>query len=159
MCSPIDFRDVEASAKALVNNWQNFDSFHLMGWENHIGRMIHECISRDSSLLERSNHEIMEKRLYAIVAVDDVTSFSASHWAVGWVEGFSIRVYDRDGNITESFREFCAMQVAMGEYPILDDDHYSSLVENAVSDYMDQEGWDCNDEDAYDRACEIVKDY
>jgi hypothetical protein len=49
----------------------------------------------------------------------DVVFESHSHWAVGHVDGFSIRVFDGDGKITEAFRKYHELAEAMDDYPIL----------------------------------------
>ena len=38
-----------------------------------------------------------------------------NHWAVGWVDGYAIRVY-RDGKITEAFRTWHDLQARMNDY-------------------------------------------
>ena len=46
------------------------------------------------------------------------------HWAVGWIEGFSIRVFKR-GQITRAFRRWHELAQRLADYPVLDDEDYS----------------------------------
>jgi hypothetical protein len=46
------------------------------------------------------------------------------HWAVGWVDGYALRVY-RDGAITDAFRKYCELRSALADYPVLDEEDYS----------------------------------
>ena len=54
----------------------------------------------------------------------DVVFESHSHWAVGHVDGFSVRVY-LDGAITDAFRTYHGLTERLAEYPILDASDYS----------------------------------
>ena len=48
-----------------------------------------------------------------------------SHWAVGHLDGFSIRVLRPDGTITPAFEEFCRIKEALEAYPILNEQDYA----------------------------------
>ena len=50
---------------------------------------------------------------------------SHCHWAVGHVDGFSIRVY-RDGEITDAFKAYHELMEQLAGYPILDEEDYSA---------------------------------
>jgi hypothetical protein len=83
----------------------------------------------------------------------DVVFESHSHWAVGHVDGFSIRVY-RDGQITEAFRSYHELAERMADYPVLDEEDYSkreyeATLENIAEaarlmkgEYELPEGWE-----------------
>ncbi len=69
--------------------------------------------NRDSGLLDQSNAEVIARALTHFTTGDnaDVVFESHAHWAVGHVDGFSIRVY-RDGEITDAFRTYHALSRA-----------------------------------------------
>ena len=54
----------------------------------------------------------------------DVFEEHHNHFAVGWIEGYSIRVY-RDGRITKAFRTYYDLQQRLADYPLLDEEDYS----------------------------------
>ena len=76
-----------------------------------------------------------------------------NHWAVGHVDGFSVRVY-RHGRITRAFRTWHKLQTRMAEYPLLDEDdhfhrYYEATIENIADaawrvkrDYHLPRGWE-----------------
>jgi len=53
----------------------------------------------------------------------DVVMERHSHWAVGHVDGFSVRVF-RDGDFTDAFRTYHGLVERLSEYPILDESEY-----------------------------------
>ena len=55
----------------------------------------------------------------------DVVFGVHDHWAVGHVDGFSIRVY-RCGEITEAFKTYHDLAEQLADYPILDEEDYSA---------------------------------
>lgn len=126
----IDWTDVESAAHALAGNWRKFECF---AW--HRGHdlpdadnwLIHYTSHRDSGLLDQSNEHAISKRLDPFTQDDDpdVVFESHSHWAVGYVDGFSLRVFGTDGTITDAFREFVRIQEALANYPVLDEEDYS----------------------------------
>ena len=145
--------DVEEAAKAIVQNWKKQSNFVLFDEpkdsENYAIVYTH---SRDSSLLEESNAAVIEKKMTPYLEAEDpdIETFESSHWAVGWLRGYMIRVY-RDGEITPAFRACHEVMVQKEDYPILDETDYSqrqhdALVENVSSywkrgDYELPEGW------------------
>jgi hypothetical protein len=50
----------------------------------------------------------------------DVVFESHSHWAVGHVDGFSMRVY-RAGEVTDAFRAYHGLMERLEAYPVLDE--------------------------------------
>jgi hypothetical protein len=82
---------------------------------------------RDSGLLDLSNASVIRKRLLPFTEGDDpdVVFESHSHWAVGNVDGFSLRVF-KDGEITEAFRIYHDLMEQRDTYPILDETDYSN---------------------------------
>jgi hypothetical protein len=65
---------------------------------------------------------------------------SHSHWAVGHVDGFSIRV-NRDGEITEAFHTYYGLMEQLDGYPVLDEADYSSLEYDAVLENIEEAAW------------------
>ena len=70
----------------------------------------------------------------------DVVFESHSHWAVGHVDGFSIRVY-RDGEITEAFRAYHGLMERLDGYPVLDEADYSSREYEAALENIEDAAW------------------
>lgn len=55
----------------------------------------------------------------------DVVFESHSHWAVGHINGFSIRVF-RGGKPTPAFERYHELTISLADYPILDETDYSN---------------------------------
>src|ERR1700683_153047 len=116
---------LQDAAREAAGNWRSFDCFvwhrrnELSDPDNWDIFYTHH---RDSGLLDQSNAVVIENALEAFTEGDDpdVVFESHSHWAVGHVDGFSLRVF-RDGEITEAFKAYHALAVAMADYPILDE--------------------------------------
>jgi len=99
--------DIEEAAKKAAGNWQNFDSFIWFRdseLEDPDQWAIVYTSNRDSGLLDQSNASVIEKALEPFTYGNDpdVVFESHSHWAVGHVDGASLRVFDQHGNITEA---------------------------------------------------------
>jgi hypothetical protein len=63
-----------------------------------------------------------------------------NHWACGWVDGYSIRVF-RDGQVTEAFRTYFNLQQRLADYPVLDEDDYSNRVYEATLANIADAAW------------------
>ena len=90
-------------------------------------------------MLDLSNAGVIAKALEPFTDGDDpdVVMESHNHWAVGHVDGFSIRVF-RDGKITDAFRKYHELAESMANYPILDESDYSNLeYESTVANIAD----------------------
>lgn len=148
---------IEEAATESAGNWRDFDSF--VWWrereiEDSDQWMMHYTHHRDSGLLDQSNAEQIRKALETFTEGDDpdVVEESHNHWAVGHIDGFSMRVF-RNGQITEAFRTFHGLMERIANYPILDEDdfstrEYEATVENIVDaawrlrdDYALPENW------------------
>jgi hypothetical protein len=90
--------------------------------------------ARDSGLLAESNAAAITKALKPFLddEQEDISEESHSHWAVGYVEGYSIRVHPLDDQgmpitdqYTPAFQKYCELLLAKENYPILDEDDYS----------------------------------
>lgn len=119
---------LEDAARKAAGNWRHFDSF---AWHRSVDLSDAErfCIiythHRDSTLLDKSNHASIEMALMPFTNGEnpDVVPEHHHHWAVGWVDGFSIRVFKR-GRITRAFRTYHALAQRMADYPVLDEQDY-----------------------------------
>jgi len=120
--------DVEEAAIEAAGNWKRFDSF---AWfrKSEIGDSdswsIHYTNHRESKLLDRSNSKVIRSAMCQFAEGDDpdLVFESHSHFAVGYIEGFSIRVF-RIGQITDAFKSFHQLMERMDNYPILDESDY-----------------------------------
>ena len=113
----------EDMAKEAAGNHRNFTSF---AWfdrpEDDENWTIVYTHTRDSTLLDLSNADVIKEELSPFMEGDDpdVVSERHSHWGPGWVEGFVIRVY-KDGKVTAAFRKWAELKASMDDYPILDE--------------------------------------
>jgi hypothetical protein len=127
----IDWSDPEEAGKALAGNWRDFDCF---AWsrgydlEDADRWLVWYTSSRDAGLLEQSNEQAINDRLRPFSESDypDLVFERHSHWAVSYVDGFSIRVFKADGSITPAFEEFCRIKAELDAYPVLDEQDYSN---------------------------------
>ena len=123
--------DLEDAAQEAAGNWKRWNSF---AWfrDSELERpedwFIYYSHHRDSTLLDRSNCVQIDKALRPFVDADDpdVIEEDHSHFLVGWIRGWSIRVY-RDGQITEAFKVLHRLLERMAIYPILNEEHYSEM--------------------------------
>lgn len=148
----IDWSDVESAAEKLAGNWREFDSF---AWsrgydlDDPDAWMIWYTSHRDAGLLEQSNEQAINERLKQFAEGNDpeLVFESHSHWAVGHVDGFSLRVYKPDGStITPAFKEFCQIKAELEAYPVLDESDYSDREYEATLSNYREEMWRLRDE-------------
>lgn len=137
---------LEDAAKEAVGNWKKFDSF--VWWrEREMDDADRWAIvytsNRDSRLIEQSNSAVIAKTLEALTEGDDpdVVAERHSHWLVGFVDGYSIRVYDDHGNITEAFKTYFGLLEQMEAYPLLDESDYSDREYEATLENLDLAAW------------------
>lgn len=136
---------VEESAAESAGNWRDFSCF--VWWreremEDSDQWMIHYTHHRDSGLLDQSNGSVIRKALAQFTEGNDpdVVEESHSHWAVGHIDGFSLRVYRR-GKITKAFRTFHGLMESLAAYPILDESDYSEREYEATYENIDHAAW------------------
>jgi len=137
--------DLEDAAEAAAGNWKKFDSFvwfradDLDDAENWAIVYTH---NRDSGLLDQSNAAAIEKEMSPFTEGDDpdVVFESHSHWAVGHIDGFSVRVF-KDGQITEAFHRYHALAEALAIYPVLDEEDYSRREYEATIENIVDSAW------------------
>ncbi len=136
---------LENAAKEAAGNWQRFESFCWFR-EQEIEQPEDWAIiythSRDSRLLDQSNADAIAEAMEPFTDGDDpdVVMESHTHWAVGHVDGFSIRVY-RNGEITEAFKTYHDLCEQMDGYPILDEEDYSNREYEATLENISDAAW------------------
>ncbi len=136
---------LEDAAKEAAGNWQHFDSF-VWCREQEIEQPEDWAIiythNRDSGLLDQSNADAIAVAMEPFTDGDDpdVVMESHDHWAVGHVDGFSIRVY-RNGEITEAFKSYHGLCEQLDGYPILDEEDYSERDLEATLENISDASW------------------
>jgi hypothetical protein len=141
---------LEEAAEQAAGNWRDFDCFcwyrkdEIEDPENWAIVYTHH---RDSGLLDQSNAHVIAAALEPFTDGDDpdVVMESHNHWAVGHVDGFSIRVF-RVGQITDAFRKYHELAEAMADYPILDETDYSEREYEATVENLPDAAWRLKDE-------------
>lgn len=141
---------IEEAAMESAGNWRTFECFswwrerdldHPDDW------MIHYTHHRDSGLLDQSNSEQIRKKLEPFTESDDpdVNEESHNHWAVGHIDGFSLRVF-RDGEITKAFRTLHKLMESLTAYPILNEEDFSNRELEATVESIVDAAWRVNDD-------------
>jgi hypothetical protein len=142
----INWSDVEAAANEMAGNWRNFESFcwhKSYDLDDPDAWTIIYTSNRDSGLLAQSNEQAINEMLDKYTEGDDpdIVFERHSHWAVGHVDGFSVRVYRPDGTITDAFKEVCRIQERLEDYPLLDESDYSEReLEATLENYRSEIG-------------------
>lgn len=137
--------DLKDAAKEAAGNWQRFKCFvwyrdeELKNPEDWAVIYTHH---RDSGLLDQSNASVINKAISPFTNGNDpdLVFESHSHWAVGSISGFSVRVFKR-GRITKAFRTYHELAVQIEEYPILDEHDYSERESNATYENVGEAAW------------------
>ncbi len=137
--------DLEAAAREAAGNWHKFNCFcwyrksDLADADNWAICYTHH---RDSDLRDQSNAEVIAEAMEKFTKGDDpdVVFESHHHWAVGHVDGFSIRVYRR-GRITRAFRTWHELQGRMAEQVVLDEDDYFHRYYEATIENISDAAW------------------
>jgi hypothetical protein len=141
MSSYVDWADVDAAAVDMAGNHRKFESF---GWhdrpEDSDKWAIVYTHNRDSDLLAQSNADAIGEIMEPFVESEDVVPERHSHWACGWVDGYSIRVFDDNGNVTDAFRAWCEVQERINNYPLLNEEDHSRREYEAALESITQEG-------------------
>ncbi len=136
---------LEEAAKQAAGNWRNFDCF-VWYRKNEVADPDNWAIMythhRDSGLLDQSNASVIETALEPFSQGDDpdVAPESHSHWAVGHIDGFSVRVF-RDGEFTEAFKTYDELKERIAEYPVLDEENYGKREFEATLENIKDTGW------------------
>jgi hypothetical protein len=134
--------DLEHAAQIAAGNWQTFECF---AW--HRASELNDpkdwaiiyTHHRDSGLIDMSNSDAIAVALEPFINKDVVVEHH-NHWAVGWIDGFSIRVYRR-GHITRAFRTYHELAQQLNYYPILDEQDYSNREYEATIENLTDAAW------------------
>ncbi len=145
---PSTLSELEVFAAKLAGNWDKMNSFY---WEHASDDDaqdwgIYYTGNRDADLLTQSNAAAIAKVLEADEFADDVRSESHSHWAVGHVDGYSIRIY-RNGTITPAAAALFELVCALEEYPCLDESDFSEREYADTARNIEFEGRDVIDDE------------
>ena len=142
--------DLDEAAKEAAGNWRRFKCF--VWFRKHELKDADEWAviythNRDSGLLDESNAEAIGKELEPFTDGDDpdVVFESHHHWAVGHVDGFSVRVY-HNGQITDSFKQYHELAKRLVNYPILDEQDYSYRELEATLKNIEDAAWRVKDD-------------
>ena len=136
---------LEEAASQAAGNWKRYSCFcwdRLHEIDDPDAWAIIYTHHRDSGLLDQSNAAAMADALRSFSETEnpDVVFESHAHWAVGYVDGFSIRVY-RDGEITEAFHTYHGLMEQLDGYPVLDEADYSSREYEAALENIEDAAW------------------
>lgn len=148
-----DWTDYDGMAEQAANNHESFDSF---AWFNAPDDAAFWTLvythNRDSGSIDKANSEALAAILAEYIESGDVVSESHSHWAVGWVEGYAIRVYE-GGEVTAAFKAYCDAQARLEDYPILDESLLGEIEQTEID-----ESWDIWIRSDFERAIEKAHD-
>ena len=136
---------LEGAAIEVAGNWRHFDCFcwdRAPDLDDTDEWAIIYTRNRDSGLLEQSNASVITKSMEPFTEQDDpdVVMERHSHWAVGHVDGFSVRVF-RDGEITDAFKRYHELAERLADYPILDETDYSEREYEATIENIGDAAW------------------
>ena len=144
------FRTPKECAEYYVGNFLKWDSFCWLRErpEDIEQWCIIETHHRDSPVIDFSNGEYFRKKLMPFTEGEDpdVKSFGSNHWAVGWVEGWAIRVYGPDGKITKAFKALYRIFKTRELASILDEADYKQRMAKAVADNIRFCAYHCRDD-------------
>jgi hypothetical protein len=130
MSTALGTMDLKEAAEDVAGNWKRMKCFiwyRATELKDADKWAVIYTSHRDSGLLDQSNAAVISKALKPFTENDnpDVVFESHSHFLVGHIDGFSIRVFKR-GRITKAFRKYHELAERMDAYPILDEDDYSN---------------------------------
>lgn len=139
---------IEEAAKKAAGNWRRFDSFC---WDraNEIDDPVSWAIiytkHRDSGLFDQSNAAAITKVMREFTDTDDpdVVFESHSHWAVGHIDGFLIKVF-QGGKPTPAFTRYHELTISLADYPVLDESDYSNREYEATLENIADAAWRLN---------------
>ena len=133
---------LEDAAREAAGNWQFFECFswhRATELNNPSDWTVVYTHHRDSGLIELSNADAITNALKPFLGKDIVAEHH-NHWAVGWIDGFSIRVYCR-GHITRAFRKYHELAQRLTDYLILDEADYSNREYEATIENLADAAW------------------
>ena len=136
---------LEEAASQAAGNWKRYSCFcwdRMREIDDPDDWAIIYTHHRDSGLLDQSNAAAMADALrsFSETKNPDVVFESHAHWAVGHVDGFSMRVY-RDDAITDAFHVYHGLMERLVAYPVLDEADYSSREYEAALENIEDAAW------------------
>ena len=136
---------LEDAATQAAGNWKRFGCFvwdRRQDLDDPDSWAIVYTHNRDSRLLDLSNADTIAGAMKPFTDGDDpdVVMESHGHWAVGHVDGFSVRVY-HNGEITDAFQTYHDLAEQMDGYPILDEEDYSRRECEATLENIADAAW------------------
>jgi hypothetical protein len=137
--------ELEDAAKKAVGNWQAFQSFcwhRACEVDSAKDWAIEYSHHRDGGLLDQSNAGAIAAVLEPFMeCIDgDVIPEHHHHWAVGWIDGFAIRVF-RNGESTEAFRTYYEITQRLAACQVLDEGDYSRREYESTLENIESCGW------------------
>lgn len=137
--------DLQEAAQKAAGNWQGFNCFVWFrdrDLEDADQWAVIYTHNRDSGLLDQSNAAVIEKAMKPFSEGNDpdVVFESHSHWAVGSIDGFSVRVF-KNGEITKAFETYHELAKQIDDYPILDESDYSERELEATLENIKDAAW------------------
>jgi hypothetical protein len=141
----IDEMTLENAAREAAGNWRSWTCFfwdRLRNIDDPESWSIVYTHNQDSGLLAQSNAAMIAEALRSFSETEnpDVVFESHSHWAVGHVDGFSMRVY-RAGEITDAFRAYHGLMERLEAYPVLDESDYGRREYEATLENIKDAAW------------------
>lgn len=137
--------DLLDAAQQAAGNWKTFNCFVWFPpdkLEDVDQWAIIYTHHRDSGLLDESNASVIEKAMQPFTEGGDpnVLFERHVHWAVGHVDGFSVRVF-KNGKITKAFESYHTLARQLDDYPILDESDYSDREYEATLENIEDAAW------------------
>ncbi len=136
---------LEDAATHAAGNWKRFSCFcwdRLQEIDDADNWAIVYTHNRDSGLLAQSNAAAIAEalKLFSQTESPDLVFESHSHWAVGHVDGFSIRVR-LGGTITDAFRACHGLSKRLARHPVLDETDYAERELEATLENIADAAW------------------
>jgi hypothetical protein len=124
-------QQIEEAIETWKGNWLKWDSF---AWFHQPDDSENWCIiethHRDSPIKDVSNGRYFHQHLNPLVDdTEDVIEWGANHWAVGYTDGWAVRVVDKDGDPTPAFLVLAGLLAEREEKDVLDQDDYDRRIE------------------------------
>ena len=109
--------------------WKYPDNYFGEVWPGY-----YVCLTqnRNSSILERSNFEVVLQKLKKLKPDGDFRVVREGHWACGWIEWIAIH-QDEEELVEEANRLLDSLE----GYPLLDEDDYSERQNKAICKYWE----------------------
>lgn len=152
-------------ARLCVANWKNFESFSWYGGvDNPDNYYMHYTSHRDSGLLDQANEQVIVQHFKDTFRRTQNLNWQLEthkHFAYGYADCITIRVYKRNGQITREFKELAKIvQHLHDDHHILDESVYDELVNEQTIKNIDFEGYRFkNDYDLPENWANLVAAY